>query len=753
MILLTVLVAFNRHCFAAENASVPAIPHDPSALTLERIFGATNEFRLQDFGPARWLKDGTGYATLEAANTPKSAKEIVRYEIASGHRDVLVAATNLQPKPQAKPLKIEDYAWSEDGRKLLVFTAGQRVWRRATRGDYWVLDLQTKVLKQLGGHAPAASLMFATLSPDSHHVAYIFQNNLYVQSLDDWRIRQLTRDGSATIINGTSDWVYEEEFGLRNGLRWSPDGKFLAYWQFDVSSVSEFKLINNTDSLYPKVNAFAYPKAGETNAAVRVGVVRATGGRTRWFQPDTDPRNHYIPEMTWMPDSRQIVFQHLNRLQNTNQVLGGDLKTGALQTLFTDRDEAWIDVEKKWVWLDHGKQFLWLSERDGWRHIYSVNATNHSITLLTPGAFDALAIVGVDEKLGGVYFIASPEHPTQRYLYRVPLTGGPAQRVTPDNLPGTHSYDIAEDGRHAFHTSSRFGQPPTTDLITLPEHKVVRVLADNSALREKLAKLKTGPTEFFRVTITNGVELDAWCLQPPEFDSAKQYPLLFHVYGEPASTIVNDQWGGEKFLWHALLAQQGYVVIGVDNRGTPAPRGREWRKCIYRRIGVLAAADQAAAAREILRTRPWLDPKRVGIWGWSGGGSMSLDAIFKYPEVYHAALAVAFVSDQHLYDSVYQERYLGLPAENVTGYREGSAINFVSQLQGDLLLCHGTGDDNCHYQNCERLVNELIKQNKSFSLMSYPNRSHAISEGENTRRHLYETLTRFLNEHLPASKN
>lgn len=726
--------------------------NDASLLTIDRIFGKTDDFKLQEWGPARWLKSGAAYTTLEKSTTFTNSKDIVRYDVISGRREVLVYATNLLAVGAAKPLKIEDYDWTDDGGKLLIFTASKRVWRRATRGDYWILDVKSKALKKLGGKAPASSLMFATLSPDSHHIAYICKNNLYVQSLDNWRITQLTKDGSDAIVNGTSDWVYEEEFDLRNGIRWSPDGKYIAYWQFDTSQVSEFKLINNTDSLYPNVTAFAYPKAGETNSACRVGVVKASGGSTRWFHPDTDPRNHYIPEMTWRQDSRHVIFQHLNRLQNTNQVICGDVKNGSLQTLFTDRDAAWVDTEKKWFWVDQGKNLLWLSERDGWRHIYSVNATNQEIRLLTPGAFDAVGIVGVNEKLGCVYFIASPENPTQRYLYRASLEGsGPVQRVSPDEQPGTHSYDLAKDGRYAFHTYSKFGQPPMIDLVSLPEHKSIRKMADNAKTREKLAGLKKFSTEFFRVKITNGVELDGWCIKPPDFNPTNKYPLLFHVYGEPASTIVNDQWGGDKFLWHCLLAQQGYVVMGVDNRGTPAPRGREWRKCIYREIGVLASADQAAAAREILAARPYLDPKRVGIWGWSGGGSMSLDAILRYPEVYHAAMAIAFVSDQHLYDSVYQERYMGLPADNVEGYKNGSAVNFAKQLEGDLLLCHGTGDDNCHYQNCERLVNELIKQNKQFSLMAYPNRTHAISEGENTKRHLFETLTKYLHEHLPVS--
>ena len=726
-------------------------PADNSLLTVDRIF-VQEEFKTQEWGPARWLKDGSGYTTLEKSESVKEASDVVRYGPESGRREVLVCASNLLARGESQPLKIEDYAWSDEGTKLLLFTNTKRVWRKETRGDYWVFDLKSRKLQKLGGKAAPSTLMFATFSPDGRRVAYVCQNNLFVQTLDNLRVTQLTTDGSDSIINGTSDWVYEEEFGLRNGFRWSPDGKYIAYWQFDTSGVRDFKLINNTDALYPKITSYAYPKVGETNSACRVGVVKASGGRTRWFRPNADPRNHYIPQMEWMKDSRHVVIQQLNRLQNTNLVIRGDTRNGDTRVLLTDRDEAWVEVVESWHWIENGQRFLWLSERDGWQHLYAVACTNRQVTLLTPGAYDAISIVGVDEKLGCVYFIASPDNPTQRYLYRAPLDGrGQADCLSPKDQPGSHSYEMSKDGRWAFHTYSRFGQPPVIELVRLPEHKVIRVLADNSTLRAKLAELETCSSEFFRVSISNGVQLDAWCIKPPDFDPAKRYPLLVHVYGEPAGTTVVDSWGGDNFLWHCLLAQQGYVVMSIDNRGTSVPRGRDWRKSIYRQVGILASADQAAATRQILQDRPYLDAKRVGIWGWSGGGSMSLNAIFRYPDLYRTAMAIAFISNQRFYDTIYQERYMGLPADNAAGFKDGSPITFAHHLQGNLLLVYGTGDDNCHYQNCEVLLNELIKQNKPFSLMSYPNRTHAIKEGENTKRHLFETLTRYLKENLPAA--
>ena len=444
-------------------------------LTVDRIFGK-EEFKTQDWGPARWLEDGSGYTTLEKSQTVKEAQDIVRYDPESGQREVLVFASNLVTRGESRPLKIEDYAWSDDGRKVLVFTNTKRVWRKETRGDYWLFDLKSRELKQLGKAAPS-TLMFATFSPDGRRVAYVCQNNLFVQTLDSSRITQLTADGSDVIINGTSDWVYEEEFGLRNAFRWSPDGTQIAYWQFDTSGVRDYKLINNTDALYPTITSYAYPKVGETNSACRVGVVKASGGRTRWLRPDVDPRNHYIPQMEWMKDSQHVVLQQLNRLQNTNLVIQGDSRTGVTRELLTDRDDAWVEVVENWHWIEDGHRFLWLSERDGWQHIYAVGCTNQQITLLTPGAYDVIRIVGVDEKQQSVYFIASPDNPTQRYLYGARLDGrGQTERVSPSNQPGTHAYEMSKDCRWAFHTYSRFGQPPLIELVRLPEHEVIRRL-------------------------------------------------------------------------------------------------------------------------------------------------------------------------------------------------------------------------------------------------------------------------------------
>lgn len=723
---------------------------DPSLLDLERIFTA-KEFKSEGFGPARWLKNGKGYTTLEDSKTHDKSKDIVRCDPKTGKHGVPVPAEHLIPPGEKSPLKIDDYRWSQDGKLLLIFTDTKRVWRQNTKGDYWVLNLKNRKLQKLGGNAEPSTLMFAKFSPQGDRVAYVRLNNIYVENLKDSRITPLTSDGSDTLINGTFDWVYEEEFSLRDGFRWSPDGKHIAYWQLDSSGVKEFVLVNNTDDLYPKITAFKYPKAGETNSACRVGVVSAQGGNTRWLDVPGDSRNHYIARMEWAASSEEVLLQHLNRLQNTNNLLLGDISTGKVRTIFTDRDDTWVEVCDDLEWLNRGKYFTYVSERDGWKHVYTVSRSGEQVKLITPGKFDVISIENIDEKGGWLYYIAAPKNPAQRYLFRSRLNGsGRPERLTPPALTGSHSYQVSPGSKWAFHTYSDFDTPTAIHLIRLPAHRKVRTLVDNAALKAKVKALKRRPVEFFRVEIEKGVLLDCWCMRPYDFDPGKKYPVLFFVYGEPWGSTVQDRWSGNRYLWHQMLTQQGYIVISVDNRGTAAPRGRQWRKSIYGQIGILASADQAAALKAIIEKFPYVDASRIGIWGWSGGGSMSLNAIFRYPELYHTAMSVAAVSNQRYYDTIYQERYMGLPKDNPEGFKNGSPITHAHRLKGNLLIVHGTGDDNCHYQGCEALVNELIVHNKHFTMMAYPNRSHGIYEGENTTRHLYELLTRYLKENLPA---
>jgi dipeptidyl-peptidase 4 len=733
------------------SAFAPAQEADTGLLTIDRIF-ASDYFSPKSVGGFRWLKSGDAYSKIERSKTVEGGNELVSYDAATNQRTVLLPAEKLIPKGETKPLPINGYEWSADNTQMLIYTNSRKVWRLNTRGDYWVLNLASGNLKKIGGDAKPSTLMFAKFSPDGKRVGYVRENNIYVENLADGKITQLTTDGSKTIINGTSDWVNEEELNLRDCWRWSPDSKSVAYWQFNTEGSKDFVLVNNTDELYPVLTYIPYPKAGTTNSAVRVGVVSADGGATVWMNTPGDLRQHYIAMMDWTNNSNEIILQHLNRLQNTNQLMIADAKTGAVRTILTEKDEAWVDVEMPTMrWLEGGKRFLWMSERGGWQQVYSVSRDGADVKLITPGDFDVTGISAVDEAGGWLYFIASPGNATQRYLFRRKLDGtGALEKVTPDTQKGWHGYNISPNGRWAVHNYSSFGNAPKFEIVNLSTKATARVMEDNAALQANLDKLKKGPQEFFQIDIGGGVQLDGWMIKPPGFDASKKYPVLFYVYGEPAGQTVIDLWDGFSYPWHLMLSQQGYIVASVDNRGTPAPKGRAWRKAIYRKNGVVNSADQANAVKAMTAKMPYLDASRVGIWGWSGGGVSTLNAMFRYADIYKMGMAVAPVPDQRFYDTIYTERYMGLPDANAADYKQSSPITFANGLKGDLLIVHGTGDDNVHYQGTEVLINELIKLNKPFSMMAYPNRTHSISEGENTTRHLFGLLTRYLNEHLPA---
>jgi dipeptidyl-peptidase 4 len=732
---------------------------------LHRMY-ASPDFEVKYFGPARWLDDGAFFTTVEPSATVKDAQDIVRYQTATGTREVLVSAAKLIPAGEKVPLSFENYAWSKDKSRLLLYTNSAQVWRLRTRGDYWVLDLQSGTLRKLGGDVPASSLMFAKFSPDGSKVAYVRGNNIYVEEISTGRLTQLTHDGSQTIINGTSDWVYEEELDVRDAFRWSPDGHRIAYWQFDTSSVGIFKLLYNLGApkeivtgfpypglgAYPSVLNIPYPIPGTTNSAVRAGVVSVDGGETKWMQVPGDPRDNYIARLEWAGNSSELAIEHLNRVQNTNDVLLADASTGAVRQIFRDQDSAWVDVMDEIRWVHNGQELLWLSERDGWRHAYLVSRDGKRVQLITPGAYDVIELGSVDEKAGQLYFIASPENATQRYLYRSPLDGSQnAQRVSPATAPGSHRYDMSPDAHWAFHYYSRADVTPIADLVELPAHRSARVLEDNSALRANVAPLLASPTEFFKVDIGDGTTLDASMLRPPHFDPAKKYPVLVYVYGEPAAQTVLDEWSAWNNDFNRAAAQAGYIVVSFDNRGTPAPKGRAWRKVVYGAIHPVIVHDQSAALKVFLQSHPFADSSRVAVWGWSGGGSSTLNLMFRSPDLYQVGMSVAPVPDLRLYDTIYQERYMGLPLQNVEGYRSSSAINFAEGLRGHLLVVHGSGDDNVHYAGTELLLNRLIELDKPVDFMEYPNRTHAINEGSGTTLHLYSLLLRYLEEHLPPN--
>ena len=716
-------------------------------LTLEDIY-KNRKYVQQGYGSVRWLKDNKGYSTIEM-NSAKGGPDIVRYDALTGEKTVLISSDQLIPEGKTRPLSIADYTWSADNTKLLIFTNTQRVWRYNTRGDYWMLNLVSGKLQQLGRKAERSSMMFAKFSPDASRVAYVSKLNIYVEDLATGDTKQLTFDGGDNIINGTFDWVYEEELDDRDGFRWSPDGKYIAYWQSDTRGTGVFYLINNVDSVYSFPIKLPYPKAGTKNSSVKIGVVPSAGGDTKWFDISGDPRNNYLARMDFIPNSNEVMIQQLNRRQNINTVWVGDVVTMKLTNTLTDKDEALLDIHDNIMWLDNEKYFTWTSERDGWLHLYKVSRDGKQMETITKGNFDVVNISCIDPKGGYVYYIASPDKPTERYLYRSRLDGkGQAERISPSEMAGQHSYQMSADAKWSIHTFQNVATPPRISVISVRDHKEVRLLVSNDEAKKKFVDLGLTSKEFFRVDIGEAI-LDGWMIKPKDFDPSKKYPVIFYIYGEPAGSTVQNSWDGGD-LWHQYLAQKGYLVMSIDPRGTKAPRGREWRKIIYRKVGIIAPKDHAAAVQKIIATYPFVDASRIGIHGWSGGGQMTLNCMFRFPDIYKTGIAVAFVADQKNYDSIYQERYMDTPQNNPEGYSDGSPITHASNLQGNLLIMHGTGDDNVHYQSFEMLTNELIKHNKLFSQMSYPMRSHGISERENTSYHVRETMEKFWFENLPA---
>jgi dipeptidyl-peptidase-4 len=697
-----------------------------------------------------WSKDGNSYY--------KSKDDgIVQIDPASSKSTIIVTKEQLTPTGTSTPLHVRNFFFSNDGSKILIYTNSKRVWRYDTRGDYWVIDINNHSLKKLGNDKPESSLMFGKFSPDGQKVAYVSEYNIYVEDLPGGKTDQLTTNGTRELINGTFDWAYEEEFFCRDGFRWSPDSKQIAYWQMDAKDTKDYLMLDNTDSIYPFVKPVVYPIAGEPPSPFKIGVVTISNAKTTWMTIPTDPvLQSYVPRMEWAANNNELIIQHLNRKQNTSDLMLCDVTTGNSKAIYEERDSAWIDILPLWDedysyggwdWLNNGKEFLWATEKDGWRHLYRISR-NGKEKLITAGNYDVMKINTIDEKNNYVYFEASPQNATRQYLYRTKLDGkGKAERMSPLNQNGTHDYDVSPQAKFAFHTFSNYYTPETEEWVSLPDHsaldghKVYHALEGADSAKSNI--------KFFTIKTAEGIEMDAWMAQPTNFDSTKKYPVVFFVYTEPWGQNVKDVYGiADNFLYKGSLADDGYIYISIDNRGTPVPKGRAWRKSVFHKIGLVNIQDQAMAAKEFFK-KPYIDTSRVAVWGWSGGGSATLNLMFQYPDIYKTGIAIAAVGNQLTYDNIYQERYMGLPQESRDDFIKGSPITYAKNFRGNLLYVHGTGDDNVHYQNAEMLLNELIKYNKQFQFMPYPNRSHGIFEGEGTREHLRTLYTNYLRLYCP----
>ena len=699
-----------------------------------------------------WTNNGDSYFKFEK-------NQLVTYTLPNHDVKTVISKAQLTPAGKSEPIAVAHFTFSLDQQKVLLFTNTKKVWRLNTKGDYWVFNFKTNTLTQIGKTLPPSSLMFAKFSPDGNTIAYVSENNLYSEDYATGNIQPLTNDGTVSLMNGTFDWAYEEEFACRDGFRWSPDSKSIAYWQLDASTIKKFYMINNTDAIYSQLVPLEYPKVGESPSACKVGVVNLSDAKTTWMAVPGDASQNYLVRMEFIPTTNKLLIQQLNRKQNKSKLYIADALNGNTKVIQEESDDAWVDIfqignpyaidyTNNFSFLEATNSILWASEKDGWRHLYQISLEGKPEILITKGAYDVIDLKHINSKEGYVYYLASPDNATQKYLYKTKLNGkGKNELLSPEILKGNHDYSFSSNGKYASHTFSNHYTPRTQEFITVANHKA---LSEAESIVDNLKKLEEkATTEFFKIKTADNVEMDGWMVKPTNFDPNKKYPVVFYVYSEPAGATVSDAYSvGQNRLYKGDMAQDGYLYISLDNRGTPAPKGRAWRKSIYRKIGVLNINDQAMAAKEILKW-DFVDAERVAVWGWSGGGSATLNLMFQYPEIYKTGISIAAVANQLTYDNIYQERYMGLPQENMDDFIVGSPMTYAKNLKGNLLYIHGTGDDNVHYQNAELLLNELIKHNKQFQFMPYPNRTHGIREGAGTFEHLSTLYTNYLKLHCP----
>lgn len=626
--------------------------------------------------------------------------------------------------------------WLPDSSGYTVFEPVQgkknrvSVFYEAETGD-------SKVLEAAKGNANSQG---GSLSPDGKSVIFREKGNLAVREIASGKTVLLTQDEQGSAINSGQ-------------TVWSPDSKLIAFVQTDSSKVRLRPMIIPGDPSYPKVREMRFARVGGAIPVLKVGVVEAVAGETSWLAVPTPEDGIYLGMVEWAGNSNELLVEKLSRFRNEREFFLFDVETGESTQIFHESDPAWVvaSVAKNsgLEWLDGGKSFLVVSEKDGWRHAYVYSRDGKNEILLTPGDYDIIEKVHVDEERGFFYFNASPENGAQKYLYRVSLSGSEKpERVTPADQSGTHDYVFSPDGRWAFHTWSRFDTPPVIDLVELSDHRSVRILEDNKKLREKMESLPQQSSEFVQLDIGGGVEMDAWMIKPSHFDPKKKYPVLVYVYGEPHAQTVLDRWSTSSSDYHRAVAELGYIIVSIDNRGTPAPKGAAWRRAVAGSLGPLSTEEQAAGLKEMGRTRSYLDLSRVGVWGWSGGGSNTLNAMFRKPGTYHVGIAVVPKPQPHLYNAWFQEIYMETRETNPEGYEKAAAINYAEGLEGDLLIIHGSGETNTHLQIVEGLVDKLIEMGKPFDFMAYPNRNHGISEGKGTSLHMRLYMVRYLLTHL-----
>ena len=706
-------------------AAVSTFAQERQPIEFEHIFDDT--FTPKSVEQVRWMNDGKFY-------TASDGQKITRYDITNGQEVVLFdgAAHN--------NLVVQGYEFSADERLILIKTDVEALWRRSTKENYWVYNRDGNSLKKLV--SGDEKQQYAELSPDGTKAAYVQNNNLYWVDVATGEITQITEDGEFNaIINGAADWVYEEEFAFAKAWFWSPRGNRIAFYRFDESEVKQFAM-EEWGTLYPGQVEFKYPKAGEDNAVVSIHVYDLETGETTTMDVGEET-DQYIPRINWTKDNNVLAIRRMNRLQNQEDLLFADVTSGSTSIILTETSDTWLDVHDNLMFLDNGKQFITTSEKNGYNHVYLYSLEGEEIRQITKGDFDVTEVISFDERSHNLYYISTEVSPLQRQFYRVRVDGRRKRAMTDGQ--GWYSINMSPDFKYYIQTHSDSNMPP---VITLHEGggKQLRVLEDNAELAETLEEYTWMKKDFTTFEV-NGTTLNGYMMLPPGYKEGVKYPVLMYVYGGPGSQTVSRQFeSGQRPMWMQYIANQGYIIVSVDNRGTGA-RGRDFKNQTYKQLGVLETEDQVAVARR-LAEYSFVDENRIGIWGWSYGGYMSSLALAKGNDVFSAAIAVAPVTHWKFYDTIYTERFMQTPALNPDGYEAAAPINLAGEIEGDYLLIHGTGDDNVHYQNAVEMVQKLIENEVQFQTMYYPNLAHSIYDGANARRHLWQLMTNFILEKL-----
>jgi dipeptidyl-peptidase-4 len=692
-----------------------------------------------------WMKDGRYYTSLKY-DRQANATQIVKYDVTTGQPVATLVDGSQLKTADGQPLLFSAYSLSADENQVLLTTESEQIYRRSSKANFYLYNLQTKELKPLNKNGKVG---YATFSPDGNRIAYVRDNNLYYQDLASGQETAVTTDGKINeTIYGSADWVYEEEFSFAQAFKWAPDSKHLAYYRFNEANVREFNMPTWTKldegSLYPEDYLFKYPKAGEDNAEVDIYVYNTENKNN--VKIDIGPeRNQYIPRIYWTNSAEVLALIRMNRLQNKLELLHANPSTGSSQVIITENSETYVDLDynDNLVYLKDNKGFIMTSERSGFKHIYLYKMDGTLERQITSGDWEVTEMVGYDEKRKIAYFISAEDGPLERQFYRIDSKG--KKKVKLSEEAGVVTINMSPDYSYYIQSHSSAKQPTVVTLHQAPSGEQLKVLEDNADVIAQMEQYSLNLKEFFNFTTTDGKKLNGYMIRPSDFDATKQYPVLMYVYGGPGSQTVMNNFSGGRELWHSYLAEQGYIIVSVDNRGTGA-RGRDFKHMTYAQLGKYEVEDQIAAAK-YLANQPYIDGDRIGIWGWSYGGYMSSLALMLGNDVFKTAIAVAPVTNWRYYDTIYTERYLKTPQENAEGYDAYSPLSHVDKLEGNFLLIHGTGDDNVHFQNAVALQDALIKAGKQFSSFYYPNRNHGIYGG-NTRLHLFQMITNYLEQNL-----